>query len=172
MSKLELLAKRHQDWMNMAISFGLSKEDAEDLVQDMYIKMYKFAAAEKMKYSDNDVNTFYVYVTLRNLFYDQKKKQVPQVDINSLTNLAYEECEYDKEALEDLLENMSQCIEDMHWYNKKIFEIYYGKGKTIRELSDESKISSNAIFNTLKNVREEIKIKCKKDYQDYTKQED
>ncbi len=52
-----------------------------------------------MKYSDNDVNTFYVYVTLRNLFYDQKKKQVPQVDINSLTNLAYEEGEYDKEAL-------------------------------------------------------------------------
>jgi len=171
MKILELLAQRHQDWIQMALSFGLDIEDAEDLVQDMYVKLYEKTTYEQIKYGEDDVNTFYVYVTMRNLFYDEKKKQVTKVDVTSIKNIANEEECYDKEVLEELLDNMNKCIEGMHWYNKKIFEIYYGKGETIRELSHGSKISPNSIFNTLKNVREEIKSTCKEDYKGYTKQE-
>lgn len=170
MNILELLATRHEDWIRMANSFGLDSEDSEDLVQDMYVKMYDFSETDKIRYGDNDVNTFYVYITMRNLFYDNKKKEVNKVDITEVKSIAQEEDQYDKEALEHLLESMNECIEEMHWYNKKIFEIYYGKGETIRELSQGSKISPNSIFNTLKNVREEIKATCKKGYEDYTKQ--
>ena len=171
MKILKLLSLRHQDWIQMALSFGLDIEDAEDLVQDMYVKLYEKTTYEQIKYGEDDVNTFYVYVTMRNLFYDHKKKQVPQVDITEIKHIANEEEHYDKEVLEDLLDKMNECIEGMHWYNKKIFEIYYGKGETIRELSEGSKISANSIFNTLKNVREEIKTTCQKDYKGYTKQE-
>lgn len=169
MNLLALLAARHNDWLTMARSFGLATQDAEDLVQDMYIKMYNFTTAEKIQYND-DINTFYVYVTLRNLFYDNKKAEVPKVSIDLIRNLAEEEEQYDKEALEILINEISQCVEDLHWYDKKIFEIYYGRGETIRQLSKGSKISSSSIFNTIKNVRETIKAKCEEEYKDYTKE--
>ena len=35
---LNLLAEKHNDWINVVKSFGASKEVAEDVVQDMYIK--------------------------------------------------------------------------------------------------------------------------------------
>ena len=169
MDLLTLLAKKHSDWLNMAYSFGLEKEDAEDLVQDMYIKMYTFTTAEKIQYND-DINTFYVYITMRNLFYDSKKQEIPKVSLDNILTLVQEEEEYDKESLEILLGKMTQCIEDLHWYEKKIFEIYYGRGETIRQLSKGSKISSSSIFNTIKNVRETIKAKCEEEYKDYTKE--
>ena len=169
MELLELLSAKHNDWLQMAYSFGLDTEDAEDLVQDMYIKMYNFTTAEKIQYND-DINTFYVYITMRNLFYDKKKQEVPQVNIDTIRSLAQEEEQNDKEALEVLLVEIAQCVEDLHWYDKKIFEIYYGRGETIRQLSKGSKISSSSIFNTIKNVRETIKAKCKEEYKDYTKE--
>jgi RNA polymerase sigma factor (sigma-70 family) len=168
MELLPLLAARHNDWVNMAYSFGLRKEDAEDLVQDMYIKMYNFSSAEKIQYND-DINTFYVYITMRNLFYDRKKQEVPTTDIDTLQQIPEEEEGNDKAALEVLLDRMSQCLENQHWYDRKMFEIYYGNGETIRELSKGSKISSSSIFNTIKNVRETIKEYCKEEYKDYKK---
>lgn len=169
MELLQLLAARHNDWLNMAYSFGLHTEDAEDLVQDMYVKMHDFSSAERIQYND-DINTFYVYITMRNLFYDKKKKEVPTVNIDALHYLPEAEEENDKEALEFLLEKMNKCLDQEHWYNRKIFEIYYGKGETIRELSKGSKISSSSIFNTIKNVRETIKEYCEKEYKDYKKE--
>jgi len=34
---LDILAKRHNEWLNMAKSFKLSNSDANELVQDMYM---------------------------------------------------------------------------------------------------------------------------------------
>jgi len=168
MKLLQLLAARHKDWVNMAYSFGLQREDAEDLVQDMYIKMYNFTTAEKIQYND-DINTFYVYITMRNLFYDKKKQHVPTINIDTLHHLPEEDESNDKAALELLLDRMDQCLQKQHWYDRKMFEIYYGNGETIRELSKGSKISSSSIFNTIKNVRETIKEYCKEEYKDYKK---
>lgn len=154
----------------MAYSFGLPKEEAEDLVQDMYIRIYNTTTIEKIQYNDEEVNTFYVYITMRNLFYDNKKAEVEKVDIDTIRTIATEYQDHNKEELEVLLDKMNQCIEELHWYDKKIFEIYYGRGETIRQLSAGTKISSSSIFNTIKNVRETIKAKCEKEYKDYSQE--
>ena len=39
---LDILAKRHNEWLNMAKSFKLDTNDANELVQDMYIRMYDY----------------------------------------------------------------------------------------------------------------------------------
>ena len=168
MKLLEKLSKRDKDWMRMAQSFGLDKETSRDLVQEMYLKLYDKTSYEKIKYGDDDVNTFYVYVTLRNLFYDTKRNTTSFVPYNE--NIEVYESEEQKQSkldLEKLLEDVSNTIESLHWYDKKIFEIYYGDNETIRQLSEGSKISSSSIFNTLKNVRTKIKEKHKEKYQEY-----
>ena len=39
---LHILAKRHNEWLNMAKSFKLNDSDANELVQDMYLRMYDY----------------------------------------------------------------------------------------------------------------------------------
>jgi RNA polymerase sigma factor (sigma-70 family) len=169
MDLLTLLAKKHNDWLSMAYSFGLPKEEAEDLVQDMYLKMHKISQTKEFIPAERTYE-FYVYITMRNLFYDNKKAEVHKIDIDTIRTLATEDQDHNKEELETLLDKMNQCIEELHWYDKKIFEIYYGRGETIRQLSAGTKISSSSIFNTIKNVRETIKDKCEKEYKDYSQE--
>lgn len=37
---LDILAERHKEWLNMAKSFKLDDDDSNELVQNMYIRMY------------------------------------------------------------------------------------------------------------------------------------
>lgn len=166
MKLLEKLAERDADWLRMAQSFGLGQDLARELVQDMYVHLYDKTTYEKIRYGDDDVNTFFVYVTLRNLYYDHLRKN--KVSFSELPSELEDDQEAtNKETLEQLLSDISETIEDMHWYDQKIFEIYYGDGETIRELSEGSRISSSSIFNTIKNVRKKIQKKHKDQYQAY-----
>lgn len=171
MKLLNKLAERDADWLRMAKSFGLNEEWARELVQDMYVKLYEKTTYEKIKYGDDDVNTFFVYVTLRNLYYDQIRTRQTFLTIQEGFPYDIEEPDNCKETLEELLEEMAETIDDMHWYDQKIFEIYYGDGETIRELSEGSKISTSSIFNTIKNVRRKIKERHSEKYQEYKKGE-
>lgn len=66
---LEVLAERNDEWIYMAQSFGLSKDDANETVQGMYLKMHAYVKdVDKIMYNETEVNTFYVYRTLQNLF--------------------------------------------------------------------------------------------------------
>ena len=45
----------------MARSFGADQELAQDIVQEMYVRLYKYVDdAEKIMYNEKDVNTFFV----------------------------------------------------------------------------------------------------------------
>jgi DNA-directed RNA polymerase specialized sigma24 family protein len=66
---IDLVAEKHDDWIHMARSFGCSEDDANELVQEMYLRIHRYVESpEKIMYNETEVNTFYIYVTLRNLF--------------------------------------------------------------------------------------------------------
>lgn len=66
---LDVLAKKNDDWMNMARSFGLSNDEASEIVQGMYLKMYDYIDdVERIMYNEKEVNTFFIYKTMQNLF--------------------------------------------------------------------------------------------------------
>ena len=68
---IDVLAERHGEWTKMAESFnGISSNDANEIVQGMYLKMHDYVKdIDKIMYSDTEVNTFYVWTTMRNLFH-------------------------------------------------------------------------------------------------------
>ena len=71
---LELLAKEHTLWIKMVINMGCYKDVAEDIVQEMYLKLHRLIKDEnKIMYNDDEVNRFYVFVTLKNLYIDYRK---------------------------------------------------------------------------------------------------
>jgi len=57
------------------------------------------------------------------------------------------------------LEEIDKALEDVYWYDKKIFELYYYEGNTLDSLSEKTRISRNSIFNTIDKVRTILKKK-------------
>ena len=67
----------------MAKAFKISEDnDANELVQEMYLRMHDYTKdVKRIMYNEKEINTFYIYITLRNLYYSKftnykkKKKQ-------------------------------------------------------------------------------------------------
>ena len=154
----------------MARSFGADQELAQDIVQEMYIRLYRYVDdAEKIMYNETEVNTFFVYVTLRNMYTTlmKAKARFEFVDVSILEDeLIFEEANVEAELeMLTLYEEIWDTADDWHWYDKKIFHLYHNTDMSIRTLADETKISARSIFNTLKNARERIQTDCQETYQ-------
>lgn len=165
---LELLAKKHIDWIKMVQSFGCDPILAEDIVQEMYIRLHKYIDnPERIMYGE-EVNTYFVYITLRNMYNTIKKIQsrVEFVDLQEVEDeLIFEDVNYENfESFDDLIEKIWEDVEDWHWYDKKMFQLYHNSPMSIRTIADETKISARSIFNTLKNGRERIQEICEEEY--------
>jgi len=185
---LDILSNKHQDWFNMAKSFGLSNDDANEIVQEMYIRIYDYTKdIKKIMYNKTEVNTFYIYITLRNLYYSNfakygksiKTKKIflfTEMDDNSIKKVynnyfedyeSYMQTVSKKKSLDKLHEKIEQTIDSWYWYDKKLTKLYFDSGMSMRDLSKETKISLSSIFNTLTNAKEKIRQNTKEEYKKY-----
>ena len=182
---LDILAKRHNEWLNMAKSFKLNNSDANELVQEMYLRMYDYTKdVKRIMYNETEINTFYIYITLRNLYYskftnyNKNKKTVLFSDIDTekfnyiMNQIVYDVDEYNdnykkKVNLEALYNKIEGVIEEWYWYDKKLTKLYLNTDMSMRDISKETKISLSSIFNTLTNAKEKIRKKTKEEYKKY-----
>jgi RNA polymerase sigma factor (sigma-70 family) len=166
---LEALAEKHKDWLKMLNSFGCERNLAEDIVQEMYLRLHKYVEdPERIMYGE-EVNTYFVYITLRNMYatIQRMRRKVRFVSIEELPEeLMYEEPNIESlEEFDKLIDTIWDNVEDWHWYDKKLFEIYHNSPMSIRSIAEETKISARSIFNTLKNGKERIQLDCENAYQ-------
>ena len=69
----------------MGLSMGIPKHLVEDFVQEMYLRLNKYVKnPDKIMYNETEVNKFYVYITIKNLYNDylkeNKRHQVVRLD--------------------------------------------------------------------------------------------
>ena len=64
---LEIVAKQHKEWIRVINSFG-EYDYAEDIVQEMYIVLHKYADPNKI-ITKGKANRGYIYFTLRTTYY-------------------------------------------------------------------------------------------------------
>jgi|TARA_R110000823_G_scaffold310360_1_gene435241 DNA-directed RNA polymerase specialized sigma24 family protein len=148
------IAQRHKDWKYIVQSFGCNSATAEDLVQEMYIKLQrKLDEGLDISYDDN-FNYSYVFKTLRTLFLDLKRKEnkviivnIEDVDIRTKED----DVDYDK-AFEDVENEVGQLF----WYDRKVYQII-DNGSSIAELSRKTKIPYYSLYNTFKKVKDKLK---------------
>lgn len=131
---LELLAQKDKYWREIAYNICKNKYLADDIVNDMYLKL---ASNEKAK------NDFYVVIVIRNLFIDSTKerKYIP-IDENFIkeVNTNYE---IDDEEL--------QLIEGLEWWERDLIELSHDY--SLRELGKKLNINYAFIHRTIKRVR-------------------
>lgn len=154
MEILEKLFKRHKDWCNIVESFGCNPDTAQDIVQNMYLKIGKLVADGKDISFGDDVNHFYIFRTLTTLFLDHKRK-----DNRSGEVLEDIEAEQDEEVdYSEKYQRILDALEELYWYDRKVFEIIE-EGESISELSRKTNISYYSLYNTYKKVKKYLKSK-------------
>lgn len=171
---LTLLSTKQKDWIKMARSFGLDQDDANDIVQEMYIRIHSSVKdPDIIMYNEKEVNTCYIYVTLRNIFLAsiKEKNKTDRLDEDD-TLLSYDYDDVRDEMMTNLLILTETEISTWSWYDSKIYNLYFKQGYTLKKLSEETGISVSSIFNTIKNCKQRIKNNIGKKYEVFKKYEE
>ena len=171
---LEKLAQHHVLWIKMLVNLGCDVEDAKDLVQDMYIRLHDLVKDPKRIMYGDQVNRYYVWITLRNMYFSSLKKKRNNIFYELRDNDDVELNEYD--SLEDsaflFLESQIECITSK-WeiYDKRLFELYFMQGLSLRAISKGSKIGLTSIHTSVLNYKRILRESLSEDLMDYFNQD-
>jgi len=156
---LEKIFDAHNKWINTVLKFGCSQEEAEDIVGDMYCIIGKMLTKGlDISYGD-DVNYYYIYLTLKTSFLQLKKRKEKEgkksIDlVYNLESGEYIDFETENNKVEDELERL-------HWYDRKVYNMIQNE-YTITELSNKTTISYHSLYNTFRKVKKRLKQKINK----------
>ena len=55
------------------------------------------------------------------------------------------------------LEKIDNVLDELNWYDREIFKLYYYDGNTLDGLAEKTRISRNSLFTTIDKVRDILK---------------
>jgi len=178
---LNEVAKLHNEWVRTVKALG-GGDYSEDIVQEAYLKLHKYANAEKVL-TNGIVNKGYVFFVLKSVLYtlrleQSKVKKVPLDGLKFYDDSDLEEqkafhrvCKIIDGYLYELQSKAASENKESYWYDGKIFEMYRDTDLSIRGVAKETGISWISIFHTLKNVKSDLKDRFQEDWDDYINQD-
>lgn len=137
-------------------------EVAEDVVQDMYIRVSKYA-------SDKKLCTTYIWFTMRNILHDYKKKEarLRTIDLDNCVELEQMDNLEEEAGYQAFLDRLDNEMKTWHWFDRMLFDIYVNKGKSMRELAKGTNIGVSTIFHTIARCKKKIKDNLGEDWEDF-----
>jgi hypothetical protein len=170
---LDILSKKHNVWLKYIISFGCNPEVAEDYVQEMYLKIYNYSQRKEndLMYNENEVNYFFIYVTLKNMYYDNSRKKSKNILVSieeiELPVDEYSETEFNLQIhkIKSWEKNINNEIDNIKTYTrtkanlsyiKFIYDKIFIENKSITDLSKEVGISYWSLRNTIQIIKQQI----------------
>ena len=79
---LETLAKKDKYWRQVAFNISKDKTLADDLVQEMYLKIYRISLKKEL-----EINDYYVVRILLNTYLDYIKQKKQNISIETIQDL-------------------------------------------------------------------------------------
>ena len=171
---LEKLAVHQDLWIKMLVKLGCKVDVAKDLVQDMYLKLHRLVKDESRIMYKDDINRYFVWVTLRNLYYSYLKDKRNSIFYEILENDEVVQSEYDiaeDDAFENIMTQINEIISDWTVYDKRLFELYFIQGLSLRAISKGAKIGLTSIHNSVLNQKAILREHLSEDLIDYFNQD-
>ena len=165
MNSIEEISRSHNEFIQVVKTFG-GNIDPQDIVQEMYLRI----DYHLKKHPNKEINFFYCWTTLRHIFFDMYKKDTKycDMDIQDFHNIEATNDDIQEEEAYNLIEQKAKnIVNNLHYFDSKLFEIYSKEKTSIRKLADETNIGRRTIFDSLKKTKELIKEELKEDYEDY-----
>lgn len=117
-----------------------------------------------ISYKD-DINDFYIYKVLRSMFLDlcRKEQRTQVVDLTDdyINHIIEEKTKVeleDEKLFEEAFDKVNKALNEMHWYDKKVFELVQDTGN-ISALARNTTIEYRSLYNTYQKVKRKIKEK-------------
>ena len=177
MKELEKIALKHDRWVALVQNMGCNPSFCEDVVQDAYLKIWSYIEQGKdITYGEDDINDFYVYMTLRSIYINLcKKKGLEFRDIADAEVMEYHigrmREEYadveQQQAFDRLINKIMAEVNSWEFYNKNIFIAYFTSGLSLDKLSADIKIGRSSLYNSIRKHREIIRYEFSEDVEDY-----
>lgn len=159
---LEYVYALHGEWLKIAKLYN-GGAFAEDLVQDMYLKLHKYANPDKF-INNGKVNKGYVFFALKSVINDYHNKKLITTD-----ELPYDLADEQTADFEGEWWDFCQSVEDIakgwKWSDRMIFEHYKLSGQSMRSMADAYGISVTSIFLTLKVCKADLKEKLSDEWE-------
>lgn len=161
--------KYHSDWLNVAYSYLNNKQDAEDVIQDVYIKIISKinnGKIKNIKYKDT-VNKYFVYKVIRNSCIDFIRKKRSYIDVEIENIKVIEELEESNIAKSKMFIKIDNEVAKWEKEEKEIFELYMYSGMSMYKISKLFGVSKSTIFNRINMGRDKLRLKFGEDMEDY-----
>jgi DNA-directed RNA polymerase specialized sigma24 family protein len=150
-----LLHKKQNEFLKMCTYFGVKVYDAEDLLQDFYVKLLETPNIEKLLV-DGTVNKSYVFISLKNRVLSFKKFETRYT--NPITDIRQEE----DEPTDKYLFAINVIDNHPEWFDRRLNLVYFGDGHTYRSLSKETGIGLDTIYKSVKTMKNKILLEYQK----------
>lgn len=161
-TQVEALYRKSNDWLlKCAYNFTRDREEAEELVQEVYLYLLQMENIEKIKFG-NALNLLYIYRIIKSKYLSglNKNKTTQLLDDAEITSeeydyLADEEFERVLGIVNYELGNES----DVPWFDKRLLNVYLTEGHSLTSLSKATKISRSACWNSINKTKKYLKNK-------------
>ena len=170
----KIVSELAEDFREMCYGITSDKNTIDDAVQELmlYFMQMNQQSLKSIYEKDGERGLLrYGAVVLkraltspRSPFYYKYRKYYTHINSyyttnNTLNNLQNLPEKIERNYNQEKLEQIDKVLDDVYWYDKKVFELYYYESNTLDSLSKKTGISRNSIFNTIDKVRQHIKEK-------------
>jgi len=154
---------KHNTWLSqVSYNFTSNKDNADELVQELYLKMMEIKDINKIMFKE-DVNLFYLYKMLRSIYLNGLKRSKPSLPLDDeIYELPADSYDYGADnAFEQMVQLTNQALDEFNWFDSHLLRVYLDEEHSIQSLHKATTISASTIWSsqqkTKKYVREYIK---------------
>ena len=150
----EIAIKHDRFFRDKAYAICKSKFDADDLVQNMYIKLYNYDDTKLKAIHEKGVLKFIRVRMINQLFLDSKKKIKHEYSTNFVDLYCNNKNEIEEK---ELAEHIRFFFKDLYWFNSRLFNEYVSSDSSMRDLAEETGINLRSIYNAITRAKKELR---------------
>ena len=134
----------------------------EDLKQEVFLVLCSTDSQKILQLHESKQLKFYATRIMLNMiqsktsrFFYSFRKNTP-VELSN--NLPIKDEQYDT-SIDDTINKVEESIDELSWYKKELFKLYVEYNCNASKLSRETRIPIRSIYQTIKEIKKEIKTK-------------
>jgi len=159
--KNEIIEKLYQDAdIKNAISKMHPVELQDDLKQEIFLVICEMPEEKLIQINERKELKFLIVRIMLNMiksdrstFYNKFRKQYEPISENFDLQ--------DNKTNHSQLNQVHIYVNELHWYEKELFNLYTNNGKNAIKLSKETKIPYRSLINTINKVKKILKQKIR-----------
>ena len=137
-------SKKDKKWRMYALKLTGEKDEANEVVQEMYIKLSKVK---------NEVNDSYIFMMINSVFLDRKKKKKRLISLDD-DCISFIENKMKSDEDFEVNENQKNKIDKLPFHQKQLLIESYDK--SLRQIQKEFNINYGFVYRELKKAKKTV----------------